>query len=301
MPSNRSQSTDVRRSSPPTQKKNRFQKYFQTPKGYVLVLLIALSLFAQINLTSTHGLRNEIAGIVTALVIDTIFAIAQKRKKLFADGGIITAMIIAMVLSTKASLIAIVVTTAIAVLSKHILKNKRKPIFNPAAFGLLIATFLFSSGQSWWGALSLLPMVTILGLVICGFLITSRTNKFPQVLTYLGVYSVAFLVMGLMHVGLAGDALRTPFINSAVFMAFFMLTDPPTSPGTYRDQIIYSVLASAISVALYIWVGGLTYLLVGLLCANAWSAWQSHLVAKKRSQQTPPRGQKQRPARPAHQ
>ncbi len=119
-------------------------------------MLIALSLFAQINLTSTHGLRNEIAGIVTALVIDTIFAIARKRKKLFADGGIITAMIIAMVLSTKASLIAIVVPTAIAVLSKHILKNKRKPIFNPAAFGLLIAAFLvFKRSKLVGGAFSL--------------------------------------------------------------------------------------------------------------------------------------------------
>jgi enediyne biosynthesis protein E5 len=189
-----------------------------------------------------------------------------------------------MVLSVQASLIAVVVTTVLALLSKHLLKIKRKPIFNPAAFGLLIATSLFTSGQSWWCGLSMLTPFVLLLLLVCGFLITNRVNKFPQVLMFLGVYFLAFLVMGLLHIGNPADPLRPPFVNSALFMAFFRLTDPPTSPGTYKHQIIFSLLTSLISVGLYVLYGGLGYLLIGLLCGNAWNAYVSQKRSLKKSQ-----------------
>jgi hypothetical protein len=41
---------------------NQFQKFLKSPKGYVTLLLIILSLFAQLNFQSVTGLRNEIVG-----------------------------------------------------------------------------------------------------------------------------------------------------------------------------------------------------------------------------------------------
>lgn len=275
---------DKRNSKAPSKRKNTFQRYIQTPKAYVLLLLIILSFVSAWLTPSTLGLRNEAAGVITALVIDTIMALVQNRKKWFADGGIVTALICSMVLSSQADLIAVIVTTVIAVASKHILKIKRKPLFNPAAVGLLVATYLFTSGQSWWGGLSLLPAFSIVVLLICGYLITSRVNKFPQVFSFLFVYFVAFLVLGLLHIGSPGNPLRTPFVNSALFMAFFMLTDPPTSPGTYGKQVIFGALTSAISVLIYMAFGGLSYLLIGLLCGNAFNALMSKMTASSSAQ-----------------
>jgi Na+-translocating ferredoxin:NAD+ oxidoreductase RnfD subunit len=102
--------------------------------------------------------------------------------------------------------------------------------------------------------------------------VTDKVNKFPQVFTFLGVYLIVMLVLGLVHIGDTTDALRNPFINSTLFLGFFMVTDPPTSPAKYGEQMIFGFIAAIVSVIVYLIFGGLTFLLVGLLVANAWNA-----------------------------
>jgi len=45
--------------------------------------------------------------------------------------------------------------------SKHLFAA-RKPVFNPAAFGLFVSILLFHSSQSWRGGLPLLPSSMVL-------------------------------------------------------------------------------------------------------------------------------------------
>ena len=53
-----------------------------------------------------------------------------------------------------------------------------------------------------------------------------------------------------------------------------MLTDPPTSPTRYRDQVIFGLIAALVSFAVYSMLGGVYYLLAGLLVGNAWEMWR---------------------------
>ncbi len=254
--------------------KKKKSKFLQAPKGYVIVILSLLAILSFYLSGSLDGLANIVAAILTGTLIDLFVGIKQQRKKLFSDGGFLTGLIVALVLSSTASLLAVIVTTAIAVLSKHLLKVKRKPIFNPAAFGLLAASFMFPSGQSWWGGLSLLPAWAISFVLIGGFLVTRKVNKFPQVFAFLGTYLILLVGIALLHIENVAGLLRVPYINAAIFLAFFMLTDPPTSPGKNKDQVLFGILTAAISVAVYWKFGGLSYLLIGLLAANAWKAWK---------------------------
>jgi Na+-translocating ferredoxin:NAD+ oxidoreductase RnfD subunit len=61
---------------------------------------------------------------------------------------------------------------------------------------------------------------------------------------------------------------RAPFIEAALFLAFFMLTDPPTSPNQYGDQIWYGLLAAGSACVAQLLGAGQVYLLIGLLVAN---------------------------------
>ena len=64
-------------------------------------------------------------------------------------------------------------------------------------------------------------------------------------------------------------------LHAALFFAFFMLTDPPTSPPRYEDQVIYGALVAALSYGIFTATkGGVYYLLAALLLANAWEAWR---------------------------
>ena len=59
-----------------------------------------------------------------------------------------------------------------------------------------------------------------------------------------------------------------PFVNAALFLAFFMLTDPPTSPGKRNDQVWFGGLVAIIAAIAQLVGVGQTYLLVGLLAGN---------------------------------
>jgi Predicted NADH:ubiquinone oxidoreductase, subunit RnfD len=252
-----------------------------TPKTCVLIILLIMT--GIVAFAEPAGILNVGAAAMTALLLDGIIFKLQSRKKLFSDGGVITGLIVALVLGSSTPWHIVAETTAIALISKHFLKINKKPIFNPAALGLLIAIFLFSSEQSWWGAFADLPVWSVAFLLIGGFLITERVNKFPQVLAFLGGYFVFLLIMGSIGMAQASDALRPPFINSALFLAFFMVTDPPTSPGKYKNQIWFGIITAFASIIIYLIFGGLSYLLIGLLLANVWNtlrvAWSKVFFA----------------------
>lgn len=249
-------------------------RFLKTPKGHVLAALLFLTLLAGAFPQGPAGLVNALAAVLTALALDTGVALALRRKIVFSDGGVITGLIVADVLSGLTPLYIVVLTTAVALLSKHVLKRGRKPLFNPAAFGLLFALVVFSTGQSWWASLALLPIWYLPALLAVGIFVAIRVKKYPQVLAFLGAYFGLLLAMAVWHLGLPsdtpGDALRVPFVNSALFMAFFMLTDPPTTPSSNSAQVLFGVIVAGVSVVLFALYGGLAYLLIGLLAGNAW-------------------------------
>ncbi|HEV8410484.1 MAG TPA: hypothetical protein VGQ30_08240, partial [Gemmatimonadaceae bacterium] len=68
------------------------------------------------------------------------------------------------------------------------------------------------------------------------------------------------------------DMYRAPDLHAALFFAFFMLTDPPTSPPKERDQLVYGAITAAVSYAVFELIGAAYFLLAGLLVANIWEA-----------------------------
>jgi enediyne biosynthesis protein E5 len=260
--------------------KRKQPPFWKIPKRFVLFILILLMAVGGGASHEYHGFVNAGIAVVTAVIIDIGFAFQQKRKRMVPDGAALTGLIIALVLSSTTPWYLTAATAAIAIVSKHVLKVRKKPIFNPAAFGLLASIGLFSTDQSWWGSLPMLPAWCIILVIGLGYLVAGKVNKFPQVFSFLGMYLLLLLTMGIYHFGDAVDALRIPFISSALFLAFFMLTDPPTSPSRYGSQIFFGVLTAIVGAAVYAFFGGLTYLFIGLLLANAWNAVRIKITAK---------------------
>jgi Na+-translocating ferredoxin:NAD+ oxidoreductase RnfD subunit len=267
---------------------SQVRAFLKTPKGYVLVVLLLLMAIATFHPGSWAGWLNAAAAIAGAVAMDVAFALGQERKRIFPDGAVLTGLIVAMVLSTSVPWYICGITGVIADLSKHLFKVKRKPIFNPAAFGLAVAIALFGSGQSWWGGLALLPAWATVAMLAGGLLVTRRVNKFPAVFAFVGTYFVLLLAAAFLHVnpGIVADAFRMPFTSSVLFLAFFMVTDPPTSPAQFGDQLVFGIMAAVISAADYLLVGGLLYLLLGLLAANAWEAWRAWVHSRAASGQS---------------
>ena len=95
--------------------------------------------------------------------------------------------------------------------------------------------YVFDTGQSWWGALPEGPPFAFAALLLTGIFIADRVNKMPLVLVFLGAYFVLFTATAFVGAPAArGRDFRTPDAQAALFFAFFILTDPPTSPVQYR-------------------------------------------------------------------
>ncbi|PLS03771.1 RnfABCDGE type electron transport complex subunit D [Neobacillus cucumis] len=255
------------------------KKWLKTPKGYVTIAMAAYLVIASIGAKTMMGLVNSSIAIIVSIAVDRIYCIMANRKS-SKDATVITALIISLVLSVTTPWFFVAGTAIIAILSKHLLVYKKKPIFNPAAFGLLFSVIIFHTGQSWWGAFGDLPWWMIIFLLIGGYLITDRVNKYPQVFSFLGTFFVLLFLMGCFDIGSAADALRPPFINAALFFSFFMLTDPPTSPAKYNKQVMFGILSAVSGIVVYGLFGGLTYLFIGLFIGNVYNYYQKHSSSK---------------------
>ena len=129
-------------------------------------------------------------------------------------------------------------TCVVAVASKYAFRTRTANIFNPAALALVAMFYVFDSGQSWWGALPELPPAAVVALIASGVFIADRVNKLPMVLAFLGSYYLLFTITAFVSdPGHVAEIFRAPDLHAVLYFAFFILTDPPTSPTKYRDQI----------------------------------------------------------------
>ena len=259
-------------------------RYARTPKGLVLIVLVILAVIA----SAGEGIRLVVPGLtsaaVAAMLVDAPILRFREEEWLFPDGALITGLIVAMILSPHEPWYVGAVTSALAVLSKYILRGRSANVFNPAALALVATYYMFETGQSWWGALPELPPVTLLALMLTGVFITARVTKTPAVLAFLGSYfALATLAAFLGEPGHVAELYRAPDLHAALFLAFFMVTDPPTSPPKRPDQVIFGVIAGVTSYAVFALIGAVYFLLAGVLVANAWEAVRRLRLHNRRS------------------
>jgi Na+-translocating ferredoxin:NAD+ oxidoreductase RnfD subunit len=249
--------------------------FFKTPKGLLTIILAILIAMA----APGQGIRMVGGGLVSATVaaglLDVLILRARKKRWEFPSGAVLTAMIVAMVLRAQEPWYVTTITSVIAVGSKYVFRSRSANVFNPAALAMVASFYLFHTGQSWWGALTDVFPIAKLVLVAAGLYITDRVNKMPLVLTFLGVYFVLFTLTAFVANPLSvAEIFRTPDFEATLYFAFIILTDPPTSPAKYPDQMVCGVIVAAVSYVVFEWSGVVYYLLAGVLVGNVWEAWR---------------------------
>ena len=251
------------------------RKFFQTPKGLVTLILVILTAIA----APGQGFRIAMAGMASAAfaagVVDLLIIRIRKTVWEFPSGAVLTAMIVAMVLRAQEPWYVVTITSVTAVLCKYIFRSRSANVFNPAALAIIASFYVFHTGQSWWGALPDVFPITKAVLLAAGVYITDRVNKMPLVLTFLGAYFLLFTVTSFVANPLSvAEVFRTPDLEAALYFAFIILTDPPTSPAKYPDQIVCGVIVAVVSYLFFEWAGVVYYLLAGVLAGNVWEAWR---------------------------
>ena len=101
-----------------------------------------------------------------------------------------------------------------------------------------------------------------------------KVNKWPQTLAFLATFYLLFTAASFFQTSpLVIEAFRVPYLNTAIFFAAFMLSDPPTSPARYGEQLVYGAGVAMLSFAVQLAFHPQYFLLAGLLIGNAAFAW----------------------------
>jgi Na+-translocating ferredoxin:NAD+ oxidoreductase RnfD subunit len=252
----------------------RASRFFRTPKGLVLIVLVLLAIVAGARY-GTAMIAAVAAAALPAMAIDAVMLRATKQRWAFPSGALLTALIVAMILNPHSPWYVIAVTSLVGVLSKYVVRGHTANVFNPAALALVATFYVFNTAQNWWGALPELPIAAIGMLLATGVFITYKVNKVPVVIAFLGVYYLCATTAAFVgNPARFADLYRAPDLHAALYFAFFMVTDPPTSPPKHRDQIVFGAITAAAAFAAFNLIGAAYFLLAGLLVANLWEGWR---------------------------
>jgi len=246
--------------------------FLRTPKGQVLVIFVILLAVAAPG-EDVLGLVPHLASaILAACAVDVLCTYWRTQRWVVPTSALLTGLIVAGILGPQEPITITALVGGLASVGKHVLRNRREHFFNPAALALLASSVVFGSGQSWWGALGNAPWPLVGVLLVTGVFICDRLNKFPVVLSFLGAYFAALTLISLIDASSVAEMFRSPFVQAALFLAFFMLTDPPTSPNRLPEQVWYGLIAAGVAVVAQLLGAGQVYLLLGVLAANVWLA-----------------------------
>jgi hypothetical protein len=148
-------------------------------------------------------------------------------------------------------------TSAVALLSKYLIRVRRRHIFNPSNFGLVLCFLLLGAERAdplalWWGPLSPALVLALVLIVGGGFLILQRLHLVAVAVGFwlafaagIGVLAASGHTMtAAWHVGtIEGAEFWWLLVSSPEILVFlfFMITDPKTIPAGAKGRRVYAV------------------------------------------------------------
>jgi Na+-transporting NADH:ubiquinone oxidoreductase subunit NqrB len=157
----------------------------------------------------------------------------------------ISALSLILLLRTDDVLLAMA-AAAIAISSKFLVRFNGKHVFNPA--NVAIVSMMLLSDRVWistgqWGNAA----IGAFALACLGFIVLTRAKRAETTITFLLAYAALLLGRALW----LGDPLQIPLHHlqngALLIFAFFMISDPKTTPNTATGRIIYAIIVASIA------------------------------------------------------
>jgi len=198
-------------------------------KAQLVIYLTCLAIFLAIKDKSIIFLLAIGLAVFSALCIESAILYFRTKTWKITASSMITGLIIGYVLSSDQAWWKFPVACALAIISKYLIIFKKKHIFNPAAFGIFLATVLFGASTQWKG--------TYVWYILApfGVYFTQKTGKLRIVISYFLASLILFGTQAIIQ--------KVPLWHILGYLSYFyifvMVIEPKTSPAKPRGQIIF--------------------------------------------------------------
>jgi enediyne biosynthesis protein E5 len=220
------------------------------PRLYQIASLSTLLLYGLIWLQFDVSVWQIIVTLGAALLTQYAATRLYNLPSFDPRSPLISALSLCLLLRTNDLAVA-ALASLIAISSKFVVRWKDKHIFNPTNLALVV---ILSGGLGWisagqWGQVAWFGF-----LIAClGSLVVTRAARADVTLAFLGFYVGLLFARALW----LGDTLTIPLhqleSGALLIFAFFMISDPKTTPDSRMGRIVYALIVAL--AALYVQFG----------------------------------------------
>src|SRR5262249_48239769 len=184
-----------------------------------------------------------VAILATVLLVQLAASRLSRRPVFDPKSALISGLSLCLLLRTN-SLELVIVTAAVAIASKFILRIDGKHVFNPTNFALVAMMLL--TGQVWvspgqWGSTAVFGFL----LASAGGLVVNRAARSDVTVTFLAAYAALLFGRSLW----LGEPMSIPLhrleSGALVVFAFFMISGPQTTPASRPARILFPAVGAA--------------------------------------------------------
>ena len=217
----------------------------QDPRLYQIAALAGLFGYGVIWLDFAVPGVQAVAMLVTVLLTQAVCSRLWQLPTYDPRSALISGLSLCLLLRTNALPLAIL-TAVITIASKFVLRWRGKHIFNPTNFGLV--AMMLGTEQVWasagqWGSAAFFAFL----MACLGGLVVYRAARSDVTYAFL-VFHVALRLGRTLRLG---DPLSIPLHQlqngALVLFAFFMISDPKTTPDTRLGRILFAGLVALVA------------------------------------------------------
>ena len=198
-------------------------------KAQLIVYLICLAVFLAVKDKSAVFLLTCGLAVFSALCVESVTLYFRTKSWKITESSIITGLIIGFVLTSEQPWWMFLVAAILAILSKYLIVFKKKHIFNPAAFGILLMIILCGASTQWKG--TYLWYILVPG----GIYFAQKVGKLKIIISYFLVSLVLFGTQAILQ--------KNSLVNILGYLSYFyifvMVIEPKTAPIKSKAQIIF--------------------------------------------------------------
>ena len=213
------------------------------PRWYQIGSLAALLTFGMLRLGFEIGLAQAGVTLATAIAIQYACTRIWRLPQFDPKSALISGLSLCLLLRTNDIALA-AVAAAVAVGSKFIVRVRNKHLFNPTNLGLVVmiaATDAVWVSPGQWGS-----VVVLAFFFIClGGLVVNRAARSDVAIGFLVFY--AAMLFG--RSAWLGEPMAIPIhrleSGALLLFAFFMISDPKTTPDSRAGRLIFAALVTA--------------------------------------------------------
>jgi hypothetical protein len=223
--------------------KNRIERWrLRDPRLYQIAVLSSLLIYGVTRLDLEVRPLPAIAMLATALAVQYAGTRLARLPAFDPRSALISGLSLCLLLRTG-SLGLAVLTAAVTIGAKFVLRIRGKHLFNPTNFG--IVAVMLATGQVWvspgqWGSAALFGF-----LIAClGGLVVNRAARSDVTYAFLAFYLAVLFGRALW----LGQPMAVPLhqVSSGAFLifTFFMISDPKTTPDSRAGRLLFALLVA---------------------------------------------------------